>query len=143
VCLAKSQNKHNRLYAVAEPLSEEFCAALDNKEFSARDDKKELQKKLVEQFGWDSNDTKKLWCFGPDETGPNVLVDQTKGVQYMNEIQDSVTAAYQWATKEGAMTQETMRGIRINIVDANLISDSIHRGGGQIIPAGRRVIYAA
>lgn len=52
-------------------------------------------------------------------------------------------AAFQWASKEGAMTQESMRGVRINIVDANLISDSIHRGGGQIIPAGRRVIYAS
>ena len=36
-----------------------------------------------------------------------------------------------------------MRGVRINLVDCNLIADSIHRGGGQIIPAGRRVVYAA
>jgi elongation factor 2 len=36
-----------------------------------------------------------------------------------------------------------MRGVRVNIVDASLISDAIHRGGGQIIPAGRRVIYAS
>ncbi len=33
--------------------------------------------------------------------------------------------------------------MRVNIVDASLISDAIHRGGGQIIPAGRRVIYAS
>jgi len=128
---------------VAEPLGEIFCKALDDKEFSARDDKKELGKRLADQYSWDPNDTKKLWCFGPEETGPNVLVDQTKGVQYMTEIQDSLEAAFQWATKEGAMTQETMRGVRINIVDATLISDSIHRGGGQMIPAARRVIYAS
>lgn len=36
-----------------------------------------------------------------------------------------------------------MRGVRINLVDATLISDSIHRGGGQLIPAARRVIYAS
>lgn len=36
-----------------------------------------------------------------------------------------------------------MRGIRFNIVDANLIADSIHRGGGQIIPCARRVFYAS
>ena len=41
------------------------------------------------------------------------------------------------------MTQEALRGVRINIVDAQLITDSIHRGGGQIIPAARRVIYAS
>lgn len=75
MCLAKSQNKHNRLYAIAEPLSNEFCDAIDNKDISARDDPKELYKKLVDQFSWDPNDAKKVWCFGPDETGPNVLVD--------------------------------------------------------------------
>jgi len=31
VCLSKSQNKHNRLYAVAEPLEEVFCRAIDDK----------------------------------------------------------------------------------------------------------------
>jgi elongation factor 2 len=36
-----------------------------------------------------------------------------------------------------------MRGIRFNVVDANLIADSMHRGGGQILPAARRVFYAA
>lgn len=41
------------------------------------------------------------------------------------------------------MTQEAMRGIRINLVDANLIADSIHRGGGQVIPAARRAYYAS
>ena len=75
VCLSKSQNKHNRLYAVAEPLGEDLCYALDNKEISARDEPKQLANELQTRFGWDINDAKKLWCFGPDETGPNVLVD--------------------------------------------------------------------
>ena len=61
----------------------------------------------------------------------------------MNEIKDHVKSAFQWATKEGAMTQEGMRGIRFNIIDANLIADSIHRGGGQLVPAARRVFYAS
>jgi len=30
----------------------------------------------------------------------NLLVDVTKGVQYLNEIKDSVVAGFQWATKE-------------------------------------------
>ena len=33
--------------------------------------------------------------------------------------------------------------MRVNILDSNLISDAIHRGGGQIIPAAKRVYYAA
>jgi elongation factor 2 len=94
VCLSKSQNKHNRLYMSAEPLGEEFCNAIDNKEISARDDPKELAKALAERFQWDINDAKKLWCFGPDESGPNVVVDQSKGVQYVHEIKDSMIGAF-------------------------------------------------
>jgi len=66
----------------------------------------------------------------------------TKAVQYLQEIKDSVEAAFQWATKEGVMTEENMRGLRLNIHDVTLHADAIHRGGGQIIPTARRVTYA-
>ena len=41
------------------------------------------------------------------------------------------------------MTEENMRGCRFNIHDVTLHADAIHRGGGQIIPTGRRVFYAS
>jgi hypothetical protein len=52
-------------------------------------------------------------------------------------------AAFQWATKEGVMADENMRGIKFELYDVVLHTDSIHRGGGQIIPTCRRVLYAA
>merc|ERR1712136_115742 len=72
-----------------------------------------------------------------------ILVDVTKGVQYLNEIKDSVVAGFQWATKEGVLCDENMRGVRFNIHDVTLHADAIHRGGGQIIPTARRVLYAS
>jgi elongation factor 2 len=36
-----------------------------------------------------------------------------------------------------------MRSIRFNIMDVTLHADAIHRGGGQLIPTARRVLYAA
>ena len=36
-----------------------------------------------------------------------------------------------------------MRAIRFNIYDVALHTDAIHRGGGQIIPTARRVLYAS
>ena len=94
VCLSKSQNKHNRLYASAEPMGEELCKAIEEKEIDLRQDKKELGKELKDKYEWDPEDTKKIWCFAPDETGANCFVDQTKGVSYLNEIQDSCKAAF-------------------------------------------------
>jgi elongation factor 2 len=41
------------------------------------------------------------------------------------------------------MSEEPMRGNRFNIMDVTLHTDAIHRGGGQIIPTARRVVYAA
>jgi hypothetical protein len=52
-------------------------------------------------------------------------------------------AAFQWATKEGVMAEENMRGIVFEVHDVVLHADAIHRGGGQIIPTCRRALYAA
>ncbi|TCD68089.1 Elongation factor 2 [Steccherinum ochraceum] len=143
VALSKSQNKHNRLYVKAMPIEEELSLAIEAGKVNSRDDYKIRARQLADDFGWDVTDARKIWCFGPDTTGPNLLVDVTKGVQYLNEIKDSCVAAFQWATKEGVCAEENMRGVRINILDVTLHTDAIHRGGGQIIPTCRRACYAA
>ncbi|WRT67604.1 elongation factor 2 [Kwoniella shivajii] len=143
VALSKSQNKHNRLYVKAEPLDEELTLDIESGKVAPRDDPKIRARYLADTYGWDVTDARKIWTFGPDTTGPNVMLDGSKGVQYMNEIKDSCVAAFQWATKEGGVCEEPMRGVRLNILDCTLHADAIHRGGGQIIPTCRRVTYAA
>ncbi|KLO10110.1 P-loop containing nucleoside triphosphate hydrolase protein [Schizopora paradoxa] len=143
VALSKSQNKHNRLFMKAMPLEEEVSLAIESNKISARDDFKIRARIMADEYGWDVTDARKIWCFGPETTGPNLLVDVTKGVQYLNEIKDSCVAGFQWATKEGVCAEENMRGVRFNILDVTLHTDAIHRGGGQIIPTTRRVCYAA
>ena len=141
--LSKSPNKHNRLYLTAEPLSEEVSKDIEAGKIGPRDDFKARARILADDHGWDVTDARKIWCFGPDTTGANVLVDQTKAVQYLNEIKDSFVSGFQWATKEGPVGEEPMRSVRFNILDVTLHADAIHRGGGQIIPTARRVLYAA
>jgi elongation factor 2 len=125
VALSKSQNKHNRLYAKALPLDEELTVAIESGKVTARDDFKLRARVLADEFSWDVTDARKIWCFGPDTTGPNLLVDVTKGVQYLNEIKDSCVAAFQWATKEGVCAEENMRGVRINVLDVTVRSSLI------------------
>lgn len=141
--LSKSPNKHNRLYMVAEPMDEEVSLAIEAGKIGPRDDFKARARVLADDHGWDVTDARKIWCFGPDTSGPNVLVDQTKAVQYLNEIKDSVVSGFQWATREGPVAEEPMRSVRFNILDVTLHADAIHRGGGQVIPTARRVLYAA
>merc|ERR1711872_1171204 len=94
VCLSKSPNKHNRLYMIAKPMPDGLAEDIDN-----------------------VDEARKIWCFGPEGTGPNIVIDATKGVQYLNEIKDSVVAGFQWATKEGVLCDENMRGIRFDVMD--------------------------
>jgi len=142
-CLSKSPNKHNRLFFKCEPLGEDLTNEIDAGTISCKDDPKVRGRVLIDKYGWDGTDTKKIWCFGPETTGPNILLDQTKGVQYLNEIKDSCVAAFQWATKEGVLCDENMRGVKFRVLDVVLHADAIHRGGGQIIPTARRVYYAS
>jgi len=143
VCLSKSPNKHNRIFMKAFPMPEELNADIEAGKVGPRDDMKERARYLASTYEWDVTEARKIWCFGPETTGANILVDTTKAVQYLNEIKDSCVAGFQWATKEGPMAEENMRGIRFNVLDVVLHSDAIHRGGGQIIPTCRRVLYAS
>jgi elongation factor 2 len=142
MCLSKSPNKHNRLFMKAFPLSDELSDKIESGECGLKADSKERTKVLVEEFDWEKSDALKIWAFGPDNDGPNLLVETAKGVQFLSEIKDSYEAAFQWATKEGVLCDENMRGIRFNIYDVTLHTDAIHRGGGQIVPTARRVLYA-
>jgi len=142
MCLSKSPNKHNRLFCKAIPLGEELSQEIDDEKVSSKDDAKVRGRYLADEHGWDVGEARKIWAFGPEGTGPNLMCETAKGVQYLNEIKDSVVGGFQWATKEGPMAEENVRGCRFNIYDVTLHADAIHRGGGQIIPTSRRVLYA-
>jgi len=143
VCLSKSPNKHNRLYMKAVNMPDGLAEDIEKNEITPRQEFKARARFLNEKYDYDVTEARKIWAFGPEGTGPNLVIDVTKGVQYLNEIKDSVVAGFQWATKEGPLSDENVRGVRFNLHDVTLHADAIHRGGGQIIPTARRVMYAA
>ncbi len=53
-----------------------------------------------------------------------------------------MVSSFQWASKQGVLCEENMRGMRFNVTDCELHTDAIHRGGGQIMPTARRLYYA-
>jgi len=142
-CLAKSPNKHNRIYMKAQPLPDGLADEIEKGTVGPRDDIKTRAKHLQTEYEIDQNDGRRIWCFGPEGTGANLLFDVTKGVQYLNEIKDSCAAAFAWVTREGILAEENMRGCRYDILDVTLHADAIHRGGNQIIPSCRRAVYAS
>ena len=61
-----------------------------------------------------------------------MVIDSTKGCQFMNEIKDSVISGFQIVTSSGIICDEGMRGVRFDVHDTTLHADSIHRGAGQL-----------
>merc|ERR1712137_228294 len=144
-CLSKSPNKHNRIYMRAEPLDEELSNEIEKPQtpVCAKADPKERAKELKNKYNWSDEEARKLWCYGPETDGANLVIDKTVAVQYVNEIKEHVNSAFQWASKEGPLCEENMRGVRFNLTDVTLHADSIHRGAGQIMPPTRRCCFAA
>ena len=109
-------------------------------------DVKERSKLLREHpaLGWEEASTPtKIWCFGDDLIGPNVVTERTQGVAYLNEVKDSIVGGFKWACNEGPMCEERLRGCKLIINDVVLHADAIHRGMGQISPTSRRASYAS
>jgi elongation factor 2 len=141
--MTKTSNKHNRFHFRCIPLGIHVTDAIEDSEDQSFQDVKVRLKNLSTVSGWEKDLTKRVWSLGPDYSGANVLLDNTKGVQCLNEIKDSVVSAFQIQSKNGPLCFEKLRGCRFDLVDCYLHTDSIHRGGGQVIPATQRAIFAA
>jgi elongation factor 2 len=142
-CLAKSANKHNRLFVEADTIGPELSLAIDDGEINPQADPKIQGRTMADEYGWDVTEARKIWAFGPEGTGPNLFVDTTKGVNYLLEIKESVVGGFAWATQNGPLAEEQMRGCRFNLLDVVLHADAIHRGMGQIMPTARRVCFSS
>ena len=135
----KSPNKHNRIQLSVEPLEEEIVDMIRTGKISEYMDKHAMAKILREK-GWATDESKGVWAL--DETC-NILVEVTKGAQYVQEARDTIISGYRWGVKEGPLAYEQMRGLKAKITDVSLHEDPVHRGPAQIMPMMRRAFFAA
>jgi len=146
VCLAKSSNKHNRLFGKARPLEEEIIKLIEDGDLqnlkSQTSEKQKEIKDTLKEFSWTKDDIKRIWQFGPDEEPSSVLVNSTKQVQYLKETRDSIVKTFEDVTISGVLCNETLRGVRFDILDAKFHADNVHRGPGSVMPMARRMFYS-
>ncbi|RYY32013.1 hypothetical protein EON62_05920 [archaeon] len=81
------------------------------------------------------------------ETGPNLLLDDTLTERVTKSqlapVKSSIVQGFQWGCREGPLCDEPIRNVKFKLLDVSLAAEAIHRGGGQIIPAARRVAYSS
>lgn len=140
--LAKSSNKHNRLWVTCEQLDAELCDEIEeNKLLEAK--KEELQKVLKDKFDWTQDEYRKLWSFGLGDAEANCITDKTTGIQHMKEIKGNVVSGFNGVILTGPLANEKLRQVKFNITDAKIIPDPVHRGANQLIPMTGKVLKGA
>ena len=131
----KSPNKHNKFYISVESISPEIYRAMTGGEIrdgEIKGKKLELKNKLIE-LGMEKEDAKKILLI----QNHCMLLDNTKGIQYLNESMEDIKDAFTDVTESGPLSKEPCSALMVRIHDAELHEDAVHRGPAQIIPAIR------
>ncbi len=137
----KSPNKHNRLYFTAKPLTEELKAAIKAGNIPDGRVKKKDQNLwgALQEAGMSADESRKV----RDIYNGNILVDGTRGIVAIGEIQELVNDMFEDVMQKGPIANEPCTGVMVTLTDAKLHEDAIHRGPAQMYPAVRDGIRAS
>ena len=137
--MAKSPNRHNKIFMRVEPLEPEIAEMCRTGELGEMKDKKEMIK-ILRDHGWEPDVAKKVMRF--DSRG-NIMINGTKGVQFIDESSDSILSGFDDVMKEGPLAREQMRNCKFTFTHFVPHEDTAHRGLSQLGPASRRACLAS
>jgi elongation factor 2 len=133
-----SPNRHNRFYISVEPLGQDVVETIQLGE--ATMDMPELERReALQEAGMDKETSQNVEHIH----GTNVFIDDTKGIQHLNETMELVVEGLEEALNDGPLAAEPVQGSLIRLHDARLHEDTIHRGPAQVIPATREAVHRA
>ena len=134
----KSPNRHNRFYFEVEALPHDVTALL--KEGAINTNAPETERRaILMEAGLEKDEARNV----ANVFESNLLLDMTKGIQYLRETMELIIEGFGEAMKTGPLTREPCEGIKVKLVDVTLHEDAVHRGPAQVIPAVRSAIFAA
>jgi len=139
VVMAKSPNKHNKFWIQLEPLEKNIIQLIEKGDLAEEMARKKMSI-VLKEAGWPTEQARNIWAL---EQHRNILVDLTKGVQYLREIRDMIISGFTWACQNGPLCEEPIRGLKVKLMDASLHEDPVHRGPAQVMPAARRGILGS
>jgi 116 kDa U5 small nuclear ribonucleoprotein component len=132
---------------IAEPLEKGIAEAIENRHISIKQPVRIVANYFQNNYGWDLLASRNIWAFGPEDNGPNIIVNDTLPTEVdkkaLGQIRESIQQGFQWATREGPLCDEPIRDVKFRLLDATIADQAIYRGGGQIIPTARRVAYSS
>ncbi|HEX2615494.1 MAG TPA: elongation factor EF-2 [Nitrososphaera sp.] len=137
--MSKSPNKHNKIFLRVEPLPDDILDLIRTGKIKEDMDKKEMAKMLREK-GWSADEARSVAAI--DVSG-NMLIDETKGVQFLQESMDSIRSGFDDVIRNGPIAQEQVRGVKFVLHHFVPHEDPAHRGLAQLMPATRRAMLGS
>ena len=137
--MSKSPNKHNKIFMRIESLGDEIIELIRNGQIKEDMDKKEMAKILREK-GWNADEARNVAAI--DVSG-NMLIDETKGVQFIQESMDSIKSGFDDVIHSGPIAHESVRGVKFVLHHFVPHEDPAHRGLAQLMPATRRAMLGS
>ena len=144
-CIGETPNSMNEFSMVAEPLDRHLDIDLEEGRVTMDDDQQYMDKFFKRRYKWDDLACRSIWAFGPETNSTNILSNDTLPYEVdsklLNQVKAPIVQAFQWATREGPLCEEPIRGVKFKLQHAKIAPEPVHRGGGQIIPTARRVSF--
>ncbi|MEA2071111.1 MAG: GTP-binding protein [Asgard group archaeon] len=125
----KSPNGHNRLRLYIEPLDDKAIQLIKKDAIRNLQDEKERAGILRDKAGWDAKFARKIW----DIHGPNMLIDDSSGVQRMDRIKAYVIQIFREFIDSATIAKEPTLGLKVVITDATIHTDPAHTGFSEIL----------
>ncbi len=140
VVMAKSPNKHSKFWVQVEPLDKQVIEMIEKGDLSEVMGRKRIGNILYKEAKWPTDEARNVWTL---EEHRNIIIDLTKGIQYLREARDMIIAGFRWACEAGPLCEEPLRGLKVKLLDVKLHEDPVHRGPAQVMPAVRRAILGS
>lgn len=137
--MARSPNRHNKVYVRVEPLEEEVIELIRTGQIHEDMDRKRIAT-ILREHGWEADEARSV--VGVDERG-NIFLDLTKGVQFLHESLPSIKAGFTDVMLNGPLAYEYCRGVKVVLHHFVPHEDPAHRTYAQLMPAARRALLAA
>ncbi|HLG36916.1 MAG TPA: elongation factor EF-2, partial [Nitrososphaera sp.] len=137
--MSKSPNKHNKIFLRVEALPDDILDMIRTGKIKEDMDKKEMAR-LLREKGWSADEARSVSAV--DQSG-NMLIDETKGVQFLQESMDSIRSGFDDVIHNGPIAHESVRGVKFVLHHFVPHEDPAHRGLAQLMPATRRAMLGA
>jgi elongation factor 2 len=137
--MSKSPNKHNKIFMRVEPIPDDILDMIRTGKLKEDMDKKEMAK-ILRDKGWSADEARSVAAI--DVSG-NMLVDETKGVQFLQESMDSIRSGFDDVIHNGPIAHEQVRGVKFALHHFVPHEDPAHRGLAQLMPAARRAMLGS